>query len=115
MTKTKAATLAELRTMKARGGIKPPKDDAPQTDMPDGFWDGAQKMVYRVKTRDVVPIISQADRRECMIAAACDILRAGDAVTWARVTAITGHSISTSKRVMRIKPLRAEASRRIGG
>lgn len=40
----KAAALDELRAMKARGEIAETAPDAPAQDMPDGFWDEAEKV-----------------------------------------------------------------------
>ncbi len=42
MSDTKTASLEELMAMKERGEISSPRSDAPEIDMPDGFWDGAQ-------------------------------------------------------------------------
>lgn len=42
MSDTKTASLEELKAMKERGEISSPRSDAPEIDMPDGFWDGAQ-------------------------------------------------------------------------
>lgn len=42
MTKTQTATLAELRAMHDSGELQAPGPDAPETDMPDAFWDSAK-------------------------------------------------------------------------
>ena len=42
MSDTKTASHEELKAMKERGEISPPRSGAPEIDMPDGFWDGAQ-------------------------------------------------------------------------
>jgi hypothetical protein len=35
----KSATLDELRAMRESGAIKPARDDAPEVDVPEGFWE----------------------------------------------------------------------------
>jgi uncharacterized protein (DUF4415 family) len=35
------ATIEDIRAMRASGEIVPPRDDAPEYDMPDEFWDNA--------------------------------------------------------------------------
>lgn len=42
MSTIKNASLDELRAMKERGELLPPKNDATEIDMPDGFWDDAE-------------------------------------------------------------------------
>ena len=42
MSNTKKASLEDLRAMKARGEVAPPKVDAKSVDLPDGFWDDAK-------------------------------------------------------------------------
>jgi hypothetical protein len=37
----KTATFDELRAMRKSGAIKPTRDDAPEVDTPNGFWDDA--------------------------------------------------------------------------
>jgi hypothetical protein len=41
MTKTKTASLDELRAMKKRGELSPTKPDAKGIDLPDGFWESS--------------------------------------------------------------------------
>ena len=43
MTDTRTATLDELKAMSERGESKPPAEDAPEREMPDGFWNDAEK------------------------------------------------------------------------
>lgn len=45
MSNIKTASLDELKAMKARGEISPPRSNAPEIDMPDGFWDTAQPVL----------------------------------------------------------------------
>ncbi len=42
MRNIKVASLKELRAMKERGRISPPRPDAEPVDLPAGFWDGAE-------------------------------------------------------------------------
>jgi len=42
MSSLKTASLSEVRQMQERGELLPPKANAPEIDMPDGFWDGAE-------------------------------------------------------------------------
>ena len=41
MKHTRTASLDELRAMKAHGETRPTCADAPEIDLPDGFWDDA--------------------------------------------------------------------------
>lgn len=41
MKHTRTASLDEIRAMKARDEIRPTRSDAPELDLPDGFWDDA--------------------------------------------------------------------------
>lgn len=41
MKHTRTASLDEIRAMKARGETRPTRSDAPEIDLPDGFWDDA--------------------------------------------------------------------------
>ncbi len=41
MKHTRTASLDEIRAMKARDEIRPTRSDAPEIDLPDGFWDDA--------------------------------------------------------------------------
>ena len=41
MKHTRTASLDEIRAMKARGETRPTRADAPEIDLPDGFWDDA--------------------------------------------------------------------------
>ncbi len=41
MKNTKTASLEDIRAMKERGKISPPRTDAATPDMPEGFWDRA--------------------------------------------------------------------------
>ncbi|SHI07336.1 BrnA antitoxin family protein [Marivita hallyeonensis] len=41
MKRIKTASLDEIRAMKARGETRPTREDAPELDLPDGFWDDA--------------------------------------------------------------------------
>ena len=50
MSNIKTASLDELRAMKERGELLPPKDDASEIDMPDGFWDDAEVVSRPNKT-----------------------------------------------------------------
>lgn len=49
MSNTKTASLNELRAMKERGELFPPKEHATKIDMPDGFWDDAEVVTPRNK------------------------------------------------------------------
>lgn len=49
MKNTKRASLEELRAMRERGEIQPPRKDAPELDMPDGFWDAAKPQEPKTK------------------------------------------------------------------
>lgn len=49
MKNTKTASLEELRAMHARGEVKAPRDDAPELDMPEGFWDAAKPQEPKTK------------------------------------------------------------------
>ena len=42
MSNIKTASLEELRAMKERGEIGPPRSDAKPVDLPAGFWDNAE-------------------------------------------------------------------------
>ena len=50
MSNTRSASLDELRAMKERGELLPPKDNASKIDMPDGFWDDAEVVSRPNKT-----------------------------------------------------------------
>ena len=52
MKNTKTASLDELRRMKTRGELTATRDDAPETELPDDFWDDAE-IVDRTKTKSV--------------------------------------------------------------
>lgn len=41
MSDIKTASLDEIKAMIARGEVLPPRADAPEYDLPDGFWDNA--------------------------------------------------------------------------
>ncbi len=41
MKHTRTASLDEIRAMKVRGETRPTRADAPEIDLPDGFWDDA--------------------------------------------------------------------------
>lgn len=41
MSDIKTVSLDEIKAMIARGEVLPPRDDVPEYDMPDGFWDNA--------------------------------------------------------------------------
>lgn len=41
MSDVRTFSLDDIRAMRARGEIVPTRDDAPEYDMPDGFWDNA--------------------------------------------------------------------------
>ena len=41
MSDIKTASLDDIKAMIARGEVLPPRPDAPEYDMPDGFWDNA--------------------------------------------------------------------------
>jgi uncharacterized protein (DUF4415 family) len=41
MKNTKTASLEELREMRSNGEVKSTRHDAPELDMPEGFWDVA--------------------------------------------------------------------------
>ena len=49
MKSIKTASLDELRAMRAKGEIKPIRNDAPEFDMPDGFWDVAKPQEPKAK------------------------------------------------------------------
>ncbi|MGR3511950.1 MAG: BrnA antitoxin family protein [Paracoccaceae bacterium] len=54
MKDTKTASLEELRKMKERGALEATREDAPEIDMPDGFWDDAE--VSRPVTKKAVSL-----------------------------------------------------------
>jgi hypothetical protein len=41
MAQIKTFTLDDIKAMRARGEIHPPRPDAPEYEMPEGFWDKA--------------------------------------------------------------------------
>jgi uncharacterized protein (DUF4415 family) len=41
MSDIKTASLDDIKAMIARGEVLPPRDDAPEYDLPEGFWDKA--------------------------------------------------------------------------
>jgi len=49
MNDTKIASLKDLRAMKARGEVNPPRPDAAPLDMPQGFWDDAELQKPKTK------------------------------------------------------------------
>ena len=49
MKNIKTASLEELRAMRASGAIKPTRHDAPELDVPEGFWDTAEPQEYKTK------------------------------------------------------------------
>ncbi len=49
MKDTKSASLEKLREMQDRGELHATREDAPQIDMPEGFWDVAQPQEPRTK------------------------------------------------------------------
>lgn len=49
MKNIKTASLDELRAMQKRGEIFSPRSDAPEIDMPEGFWDTAQPQEPKTK------------------------------------------------------------------
>ncbi len=50
MGKIRTATLEEIREMRARGEIFPTRPDAPEYDMPEGFWEKAVVQAPLVKS-----------------------------------------------------------------
>ncbi|MCX7568315.1 BrnA antitoxin family protein [Sulfitobacter sp. F26169L] len=50
MSNIKTASLDELRAMKERGELLPPKENTTKIDMPDGFWDDAEIVSRPSKT-----------------------------------------------------------------
>jgi len=46
----KTFSLDDIRAMRARGEIVPTRADAPEIDMPDGFWDSATLQAPLVKS-----------------------------------------------------------------
>ena len=49
MKNIKTASLEELRAMRVSGAIKPTGHDAPELDLPEGFWDTAEPQEYKAK------------------------------------------------------------------
>lgn len=49
MSDTRKASLSELRVMKERGELQAPRDDAPEVNLPEGFWDSAKPVVKQPK------------------------------------------------------------------
>ena len=49
MKHTRTASLDEIRAMKSRGETRPTRADAPEIDLPDGFWDDAIPQEPRTK------------------------------------------------------------------
>jgi len=49
MQDTKIASLDELREMHTRGEVKKARTNAPEIDMPEGFWDTAEPQMPKVK------------------------------------------------------------------
>jgi len=49
MKPTKTASLEDIRAMKARGETRPTRQDAPEIDLPDGFWDEAVPQAPKTK------------------------------------------------------------------
>lgn len=41
MSDIRTASLDDIKAMIARGEIQPPRSDAPEYDMPEGFWERA--------------------------------------------------------------------------
>ncbi|MDZ7904381.1 MAG: BrnA antitoxin family protein [Cypionkella sp.] len=41
MSDIRTATLDDIKAMIARGEVLPPRDDAPEYDLPDDFWEKA--------------------------------------------------------------------------
>jgi len=50
MGKIRTVTFEEIKEMRARGEIHPPRPDAPEYDMPEGFWDSATLQAPLVKS-----------------------------------------------------------------
>ena len=49
MKNTKTASLEDIRAMHARDEVKAPHADAPELDMPEGFWDTAEPQAPKTK------------------------------------------------------------------
>ena len=49
MKNTKTASLKTLREMHDRGEVKAPRANAPEIDMPEGFWDAAKPQMPKAK------------------------------------------------------------------
>ena len=49
MKRTRTASLEDIRAMKARGETRATRPDAPELDLPDGFWDTATPEPPRTK------------------------------------------------------------------
>lgn len=49
MKNTRTASLEELRALRKKGDIQPTRKDAPELDMPEGFWDAAEPQAPKAK------------------------------------------------------------------
>lgn len=49
MKATRTASLDEIRAMKAQGKTRPTRADAPEPDLPEGFWDDAVPQAPKTK------------------------------------------------------------------
>lgn len=49
MSDTKNSSLKDLRAMHERGEVEAPRKDAPEQDMPDGFWEKAVPVEPKAK------------------------------------------------------------------
>lgn len=59
MQNTKTASLEDLRTLKDQGRLHATRDDAPELDMPEGFWDDA--VIEEPKTKKAVSLRVDVD------------------------------------------------------
>ena len=50
MRKFRTATFQEIGEMRARGEVLPPRADAPEYDLPEGFWEKAVVQAPLVKS-----------------------------------------------------------------
>ena len=69
MKNIKTASLEELRAMRASGAIKPTRPDAPELDVPEGFWDTAKLKdttpSYTSEIGDDVTVKGLSTHRNC--------------------------------------------------
>ena len=66
MSTTKTASLEDIRKMHTRGRVTATPTDAPETDMPDGFWDDA--IIEEPKTKTAISLRVDPDILEFFIA-----------------------------------------------